>query len=103
MTGVSLFSYGTLRDPAVQIAHFGRTLTGRPDRLGGFTRSEIASDGAVYPILIPRGEAPELIEGLVFDISEADLAAADLYEGDAYRRLRVELDSGARAWVYVAA
>jgi hypothetical protein len=28
-----LFSYGTLRDPAVQRANFGRELVGREDRL----------------------------------------------------------------------
>lgn len=35
--------------------------------------------------------------------SETDLAAADEYEVDAYRRIEVPLRSGATAWVYVFA
>jgi gamma-glutamylcyclotransferase (GGCT)/AIG2-like uncharacterized protein YtfP len=103
MTGVLLFSYGTLQDPAIQTTHFGRLLSGRSDRLDGFTRSHIASDGGVYPILIPGGAAPEAIDGVVFEVTAADLAASDLYEGDAYSRIRVRLASGLEAWVYVAA
>ena len=103
MTGVLLFSYGTLQDPAIQIAHFGRLLTGRPDRLDGFTRSTLTDGDAVYPVLTPGGDAPEPIDGVVFEITDADLAAADAYEGDAYRRIPVRLASGTGAWVYVAA
>lgn len=38
---------------------------------------------------------------MVFEISEAELAAADEYEVDDYRRIAVPLRSGATAWVYV--
>ena len=103
MTGVLLFAYGTLQDPAIQMAHFGRRLTGTPDRLAGFTRSTLTDGGAVYPVLFPGGASPEPVEGLVFEITAADLAAADLYEGDLYRRVTVRLASGTEAWVYVAA
>ncbi|QTC90795.1 gamma-glutamylcyclotransferase family protein [Brevundimonas goettingensis] len=103
MTGVLLFAYGTLQDPAIQIAHFGRPLTGDPDRLDGFTRSTLTDGDAVYPVLIPGGPAPTPVEGVVFEITPADLAAADAYEGDLYRRIRVRLASEIEAWVYVAA
>jgi len=103
MTGVLLFAYGTLQDPAIQIEHFGRRLTGTPDRLDGFTRSTLSDGADVYPVLIPGGPAPASVDGLVFEISETDLVAADLYEGDLYRRIRVRLASGTEAWVYVAA
>jgi len=36
-----LFSYGTLRDPAVQMTTFGRLLQGEPDELVGFEQSAI--------------------------------------------------------------
>lgn len=103
MTGVLLFSYGTLQDPAIQIEHFGRRLTGTPDRLDGFTRSTLTDGDAVYPVLIPEGPAPSPIDGLVFEITETDLTAADAYEGALYRRITVCLASGTEAWVYVAA
>ena len=38
-------------------------------------------------------------DGMVFAISEAELAAADGYEVDDYRRISVPLRSGATAWV----
>ena len=60
----------------------------------------MALDGDVWLILIP-GEG-EPVEGLVLELTEAGLAAADLYEGDAYRRIRVRLTSGLEGWVYVA-
>ena len=37
----------------------------------------------------------------MFAISEAELAAADEYEVDNYRRIAVPLRSGDQAWVYV--
>ena len=103
MTGVLLFAYGTLQDPAIQIEHLGRLLTGRPDRLDGFIRATLTDGGAVYPVLVPGGAAPSTVDGVVFEITEADLAAADAYEGDLYRRIRVHLISGTEAWVYIGA
>ncbi len=103
MTGVLLFSYGTLQDPAIQIAHFGRRLNGAPDRLDGFTRSTLTDGDAVYPVLIPGGPAPAPVDGVIYELTEADLAAADAYEGGLYRRIPVRLASGTEAWAYVAA
>jgi hypothetical protein len=39
----------------------------------------------------------------VFDISDADLTAADAYEVADYKRVEAPLASGATAWVYVKA
>ncbi|BCZ25167.1 hypothetical protein MTY59_50220 [Mycobacterium senriense] len=49
----------------------------------------------------PSDRADAHVDGLVFAISETDLAAADEYEVDDYRRIEVPLRSGATAWVYV--
>ena len=105
-----LFSYGTLRQPEVQRTTFGRELDGRPDAIVGFeldyvTISDphvIATSGSDrHPILRPTDRPDAAVEGTVFAISEADLAAADEYEVDDYRRIAVPLRSGAQAWVYV--
>jgi gamma-glutamylcyclotransferase (GGCT)/AIG2-like uncharacterized protein YtfP len=107
-----LFSYGTLRQPDVQQATFGRELDGRPDAIVGYdldyvTISDphvIATSGSDrHPILKPTDRAGAAVEGMVFTISEADLAAADEYEVDDYRRIAVPLRSGDEAWVYVFA
>ena len=107
-----LFSYGTLRQPDVQRATFGREIDGRPDAIVGYhldyvTITDphvIATSGSDrHPILKPTDRADAAVEGMVFEISEADLAAADEYEVDDYRRITVPLRSSGDAWVYVFA
>ena len=43
------------------------------------------------------------VAGMVFQISEDELAAADRYEVADYKRVAVTLASGLTAWVYVRA
>ncbi|HXO53262.1 MAG TPA: gamma-glutamylcyclotransferase family protein [Mycobacterium sp.] len=105
-----LFSYGTLRQPEVQRATFGRELDGSPDAIVGYDLDYvtitdphvIATSGSDrHPILRQTDRPGAAVEGTVFAISQADLAAADEYEVDDYRRVAVPLRSGERAWVYV--
>jgi len=107
-----LFSYGTLRDPAVQRANFGRELAGREDRLPGYAQRLIkitdpevvqVSGHTHHPIVVETGAGSDAVPGTVFEITDAELVAADGYEVDDYQRVLVSLASGARAWVYVAA
>ncbi|WP_249998053.1 gamma-glutamylcyclotransferase family protein [Actinoplanes sp. M2I2] len=105
-----LFSYGTLRDPAVQKATFGRTLAGRADRLVGFRLEmlEIADAEVValsgeshHPILV-TGSPDDTVDGSVFELTDEELRRADEYEVDDYRRVEAALASGGVAWAYVA-
>lgn len=107
-----LFSYGTLQQPEVQLATFGRELTGHRDAIVGYDLDYVtitdlhvvATSGSDrHPILRLTGRADANVDGMVFAISEAELAAADEYEVDDYRRISVPLRSGATAWVYVFA
>jgi hypothetical protein len=107
-----LFSYGTLQLDSVQLATFGRLVPGRPDHLPGFHLALIeitdpdvlAKSGQTHhPIVRRTGEAKDRIAGMVFEVTAADLAQADLYEVSDYRRERFVLASGLSAWVYVAA
>jgi gamma-glutamylcyclotransferase (GGCT)/AIG2-like uncharacterized protein YtfP len=110
---VLLFAYGTLQDPAIQTAVFGRALAqGASDRLSGFRLSHIPVDDLQvtaetglthYPILIPTTDEAPPVPGRLYPLTPADLTAADAYEGEAYRRVRVTTEAGAEAWVYVAA
>jgi hypothetical protein len=109
---VSLFAYGTLRQANVQLATFGRLLEGRPDALAGFALSPLAivdpeviatSGLAVHTIARPTGDPADLIPGLVFGITAAELEAADRYEVDDCTRVAVRLVSGTEAFVYVGA
>jgi gamma-glutamylcyclotransferase (GGCT)/AIG2-like uncharacterized protein YtfP len=108
----SLFSYGTLRQREVQLTTFGRELSGHPDAIVGFELDHvtitdphvIATSGSDrHPILRPSDRPDAEVEGTVFSITEVELAAADEYEVDDYRRVLAPLRSGGRAWVYVFA
>ena len=112
MPPIALFSYGTLRQAEVQIANYGRLLDGEPDALSGYRLEpvEIAdpdvvriSGKAVHAIAVASGDSRNRIPGMVFALTEAELAATDAYETDAYARIEVVLETGRRAWVYVAA
>ena len=109
---VLLFSYGTLQDKAVQLANFGRELTGRHDAMLGYSQSWVeitdphvlASSGKTHhPIVAPSTARGTQVEGMVFEVTAAELAAADAYEVADYKRVSVTLASGLTAWVYVQA
>ena len=106
-----LFSYGTLRDPAVQRAQFGRTLAGRDDSIAGYRLDvlEIADAEVValsgrshHPILVATGSPADTVDGSVLELTDDDLRHADDYEVDDYQRVEAPLVSGGTAWVYVA-
>ena len=107
-----LFSYGTLRQEGVQQSLFGRTLQGQPDTILGYRLADLriddpavvaASGSDVHTIMIETGDPTDQIAGMVFELSEPELAAADAYETSDYRRIELPLRSGSRAWAYVEA
>jgi gamma-glutamylcyclotransferase (GGCT)/AIG2-like uncharacterized protein YtfP len=107
----NLFSYGTLRQPEVQTALFGRSVPTVEDALPGYRLDwllitdpdVIATSGSDrHPILRP-GEDGDAVPGVRLELSDAELAQADAYEVDDYVRAPVTLASGTDAWVYVAA
>ena len=107
---VLLFSYGTLQQPEVQRATYGRLLEGRPDRLPGYRLAPLAisdpevvriSGKAVHTIARFTGDPIDRVRGTLFRLTPDELAASDRYEVDVYRREQATLESGARTWVYV--
>lgn len=109
---ILLFSYGTLQLPSVQQGQFGRLLSGRADALPGYARTLVeitdphvlaASGERFHPIVAPSGDPDDAVDGMVFEITPAELDAADAYEVDDYVRVQVTLRSGANAWVYIQA
>jgi len=104
-----LFSYGTLRQPDVQAEVFGREVPGEPDAVVGHRLGEVEVDdphvvaisgSAIHPGLVPTADEAALVHGTVLTLDDEQLARADAYEIDAYRRVRVALASGRTAWVY---
>src|SRR5687767_14528514 len=98
-----IFSYGTLQQEHVQLATFGRRLAGDADELPGFEPSWTRREGGTtHANVIFTGTHDSRARGTVFEITDAELAAADQYEqADAYGRIAATLASGKQAWVYV--
>lgn len=110
MNTEKLFSYGTLQYEAVQLSNFGRKLVGTVDTLSKFALSTlkimdadvIATSGEdVHPIVVYTGKHTDKVKGMVFDVSNDELMKADSYEVSDYKRVKIKLDSGLSAWIYV--
>lgn len=104
-----VFSYGTLQLASVQKAVFGGPVPSTPDAVVGHVLGEVviedpavlaASGQAVHPLLVAVDDPHSRVEGVVLELDDTALAAADDYEVDAYTRVRVRLASGREAWVF---
>ncbi len=109
---IALFSYGTLRQPEVQLSTYGRLVAAEEDVLPGHRLVEIVIDDphvvslsgrSVHSIAQPTGDPGDRVTGVVLSLTEAELEATDAYEAAAYARIEVILESGRRAFVYVDA
>jgi len=106
-----LFSYGTLQKEKVQIDLFGRILQGSGDALRGYSISTIEikdeaflskGEEKYHQTVIISDDKSDCIKGTVFEITAEELLLADKYEPDGYERIKVMLESGKEAWIYVA-
>ncbi len=77
-----LFSYGTLQMEHVQEETFGRKLNGQKDALIGYTLSKVkiknesvikVSGTDVHPILKFTGNASDIVEGTVYEVTLSEL------------------------------
>ena len=99
-----LFSYGSLQREDVQLATFARRLDGSKDALPGFERATSRRGPVHHANVVPSARESDQVEGMVFGLTEAELALADEYERrDSYQRVEAVLVSGRSCWVYVEA
>ena len=105
-----LFTYGTLQTEEVQLSTFGRRLEGHADALPGYALKSIeiqdedfvAKSGTkIHRNLQFTGDPADFVEGTVYSVTLRELEQADNYEPDGYKRVLVQLRSGAKAWVYL--
>ena len=104
-----LFSYGTLQLPQVQESLFGRILAGAKEQLPGYKveKLKIKDQGVIeksgtdmHPILVHTGDPTDVVAGMVFEVTQAELEKADEYEVEDYRRTLATMRSGSQAWIY---
>lgn len=108
-----LFSYGTLQQADVQLATFGRRLSGQSDELPAFEPSLVKIADPQVAARLGRthhdnvtfnGKGHSVVLGTAFEVTDAELASADEFEAAFfYKRIAATLASGKRAWVYVDA
>jgi hypothetical protein len=106
-----LFSYGTLQQESVQLATFARLLDGQRDELPGYEPSLVTIEDPQVVVALGRthhqnvtfnGSGESRVRGTVFELTDAELAAADAFERSfSYVRIAATLASGKRAWLYV--
>ncbi|TLP79304.1 DUF4286 family protein [Maribacter sp. ACAM166] len=96
-----MFTYGTLQETEVQLGVFSRPLVGFEDEL----RKYMIADKKIadlYPTVQHTGKEDDTIKGQVYTLSNQELHKADVYEGEAYQRIQIQLSSGKNAWVYIS-
>jgi gamma-glutamylcyclotransferase (GGCT)/AIG2-like uncharacterized protein YtfP len=100
-----VFTYGSLMYPAVWERVVSGEYRGEGGALRGYARRRI--DGEIYPALV-RAAPGDVVEGVLYpDVSAADLAALDHFEGEgeAYRRIEVRVARAdgevVPAWTYL--
>ena len=106
-----LFSYGSLQETGVQLATFGRRLSGERDELlraeASLVKIEnpetVAALGRTHHANVTFTSGTDVrVPGAVFQISDSELNLADAFEAAySYRRVLRRLASGTDAWVYV--
>ena len=105
-----LFSYGTLQLEKVQKETYGRILKGKKDRLIGYrikqlkiTNTDVLSKSGIdrHPIAIKSGNDNDVVDGMLFELTENELTETDKYEVSQYHRILETFESGKNAWVYV--
>lgn len=99
-----LFSYGTLRSKQIQMQIFNKVLSGTQDQLLGYKLKSLQIEEefgmADYVVAIASETTTDIIHGVAFTVTNADLLKVDQFESNSYRRVQVTLKSGKVAWVY---
>lgn len=106
-----LFSYGTLQKEKVQLDLFGRILAGAKDELKGYQTSLIEIKDPLFlakdkekfqQTVAPSDDKTNSVYGTALEVTEEELLITDEYEPNNYKRIKVKLESGKEAWIYIA-
>lgn len=90
---------------------FGRIFQSLTDTLKGFKTTTIeirdesflsTGEEKLQQTLIASTDNNDIVKGTVLELTTEELTLADKYEPDNYKRIRVTLESGKKAWVYIA-
>lgn len=96
----ALFAYGSLMSTDILEMVIHRAVEGQPASLSNYRRAKIV--GQNYPGMVPEPDS-EVNGWLYRNISLADLQKLDLFEGEMYHRILVELhlEKSINAYTYI--
>lgn len=106
-----LFSYGTLQKETVHVELFKRILQATEETHKGYkvvtieVRDKVSlakGKGRYQQTALATANEADENKGTVFEITKEELAVTDSYEPDNYTRIKVKLQSGKEAWLYIA-
>ena len=106
-----LFSYGTIQQEKTQLELFGRILKGKPVTLPAYKIATIEitdkiflskGEGKFQKTLVHTGNKTDSVKGMILEITNEELLLCDKYEPGIYKRMKVKLEYGNEAWIYIA-
>jgi len=95
----------------VQLKLFGRKLIGHVDKLQEYEIRSIeitdekflnSGEDKMQKTLVFTGNNKDIVEGKRLEMTTDELILSDSYEPFNYRRKEVTLQSGRKAWIYIA-
>jgi len=95
---VNLFVYGTLRNPSLRKKLLKRHIDHLPGKLRKYKKIFIKYKGEKYPLIIKSRKSN--VNGFIFKVNNNDLKILDNYEDKIYKRVKVNLNDGLKAYVY---
>jgi len=93
-----LFIYGTLLNKNIQIKLLGKIIKGDPDTFNNHKITEIIIEEEKYPNIYFSINSE--VNGMVIRVTKEELSIIDKYETNTYKRVKIVLVSGNKAWVY---
>jgi hypothetical protein len=65
--------------------------------------SVVAISGVTHRSILMPGDYHDIVDGMVFEITDEELVRADEYEAEEYKRVLVPTTSGRKVRVYIQA
>ena len=87
----------------MQQSLFGRHMIMHEDELVGFELGSVQHGPETHSIVKETGDAEHRVKGMVLEMTDRELAVADEYEPEEYKRISTVLASGQEVWVYTDA
>ncbi len=92
------FVYGTLQEKSVLEALLGRLPEVQEAVLGGYRRYLVVDE--VYPGARPSSDENSEVSGLLLvGLTSHEMSIIDVFEGDEYQKLPVEVGGGLLMWI----